>query len=395
MSLKDIVLLEGARTPFTKFCGSFSDISAIDLGAISAKEAVKKSRIEPEEVDQVVFGNVQHSSRDAHIFARHVGLKAGLPIPVPALTINRLCGSGLEAIISAARMIQTGESQVALAGGAENMTQIPFVIRGARKGIPYGGDYPPMEDVLWTGLTDTYAGCNMAITAENLAEIYGLTREEIDQHALLSHERALAAEAKGYLREEIVPVTVTEKKETFVVDKDQGSRKTSFEKLSSLKPRFKSDGFITAGNASGVYDGAASVILASSDYAEKRGLNPIARLVSWDVVGVEPTIMGIGPVPAIRRALQKANMTLGDLDLIEINEAFSAQLLACIKDLDYDLERTNVNGGAVALGHPMAASGTRITTSLIYELGRRGKKYGASSLCIGGGQGIAAIWERL
>lgn len=394
MGLNDVVLVEGARTPFTLFCGSLREISAIDLGAIAAKEAIRRAGIGSEEVDQVVIGNAYQTSKDAHLLARHVGLKAGTPISTPALTINRLCGSGLEAIFSAARMIQTGESSVALAGGTENMSQIPFVIRGARWGIPYGGGNT-WEDVLWEGLTDTYAGCNMAITAENLAEKYGLTREEIDQHALQSHQRALAAKEKGYFQKEIVPVEVKEKKGSRIVESDEQPRVTSFEKLSHLKPRFKDGGVVTAGNASSINDGATAVILASAQHAEKRGLKPIARLVSWDVVGVEPTIMGIGPVPAIRNALKKANMTMGDLDLIEINEAFSAQYLACMKELDFNPEYGNVNGGAVALGHPMAATGGRIALSLIYELSRRGGKYGATAICIGGGQGIAAIWERL
>ncbi|MEB3103933.1 acetyl-CoA C-acetyltransferase [Ferviditalea candida] len=394
MRFNDVVLVEGARTPFTLFCGSLREITAIDLGAIAAKEAIRKAGIDAEEVDQVVIGNAYQSSKDAHILARHVGLKAGAPVSTPALTVNRLCGSGLEAMISAARMIQTGESSVALAGGTENMSQIPFVVRGARWGIPYGGGNA-LEDILWEGLTDTYAGCNMAITAENLAEKYGLTREEIDRHALQSHQRARAARDKGYLQKEIVPVEVNEKKGSRIVESDEQMRETSFEKLSKLKPRFKVGGVVTAGNASSINDGAAAVILASARYAEQRGLKPIARLISWDVVGVEPTIMGIGPVPAIRGALKKANMTMGDLDLIEINEAFSAQYLACMKELDFNPEFGNVNGGAVAIGHPMAATGGRITLSLIYELARREGKYGATAICIGGGQGIAAIWERL
>ncbi len=299
----DVVLVNGARTAFTKFCGSFREISAIDLGAVAAKEAICRADVNPEEVDQVVIGNAYQSSNDAHILARHVGLKAGIPIPAPALTINRLCGSGLESIISAARLIQTGESTMALAGGTENMSQIPFVIRGARWGVPYGSK--PVEDVLWEGLTDTYAGCNMAITAENLAAKYGLTREEIDKHALLSHEKALAAMQKGYMQQEIVPVTVHEKKTARIVDKDEQPRETTMEKLSGLKARFKDDGVVTAGNASGVNDGAAAFILTSAKHAEARGLEPMARIVSWEVIGVEPTIMGIGPVPAIRNALKK------------------------------------------------------------------------------------------
>ncbi|REJ23048.1 MAG: acetyl-CoA C-acyltransferase [Bacillaceae bacterium] len=391
--MKDIVLLEGARTAFAEISGSFRNTTATDLGAFAAKEAIRKSNISPDEIDHVVFGNVQQSSRDAHILARHVGLKAGTPIEVPAVTINRLCGTGIEAILTGARYILTGEANVVLAGGTENMSQVPHVIRGMRWGSPLGS--PVVEDWLWDGLYDTYGGCTMAETAENLAVKYNLTREEIDRHALSSHERAIAAREKGYFKEEIVPVTVKGKKGDIVIDEDEHIRHTSMEQLSKLKPRFIENGVVTPGNASGMVDGAAAVVIASSDYAEEKGLKPIARLVSWDVVGVEPKYMGIGPVPAIQNALKKANLTISDLDLIEINEAFSAQYLACQKELGFDLEIGNVNGGAVALGHPLAASGTRITTTLIYELKRRNKKYGAVSACIGGGQGIAAVWEAL
>jgi acetyl-CoA acyltransferase 2 len=389
----DIVLLEGARTAFAKFCGSFRDISATDLGAIAAREAMKKAKIEPEEIHHVVFGNVQQSSRDAHLLARHVGLKTGVPIDVPAVTVNRLCGTGLEAIVMAARFILSGEAEVVLAGGTENMSQVPHVIRGMRWGTALGS--PTVEDWLWDGLYDTVGGCSMAITAENLAKKYHITREEADRHALRSHQRALAAIERRYFQQEIVPVTIQEKEGEKVIDTDEHPRQTSMEQLGALKPRFIENGVVTAGNASGMNDGAAAVVVASGEYAAKRGLKPLARLVSWGIVGVEPQYMGIGPVPAIRQALEKANLSIDDLDLIEINEAFSAQYLACQKELGFDDEKGNVNGGAVAIGHPLAASGTRITLTLVYELARRGKKYGVSSLCIGGGQGIAAIWERL
>ncbi|WP_026591972.1 acetyl-CoA C-acetyltransferase [Bacillus sp. UNC437CL72CviS29] len=393
MSKTDVVLVEGARTPLAEFCGSFRDVSAIDLGAIASKEAIKKANVNPEEIDQVVFGNVQQSSRDAHYLARHVGLKAGLSIHVPALTVNRLCGSGLESILTAARYILTGEANMVLAGGAENMSQVPHVIRGMRWGSPLGS--PTMEDWVWDGLYDTYGDCTMAVTAENLAKKYKLSREEIDEYAFLSHQKALAAMEKGYFKEEIIPVTVKDKKGSKIIDTDEHPRNTSIEQLSKLKARFIEGGVITPGNASGMNDAGAAVVLASEEYAIKKGLKPLARLVSWDVVGVEPELMGIGPAPAIRGALRKASLKLEDLDLIEINEAFSAQYLACQKELGFNPEIGNVNGGAVALGHPLAVSGTRISLSLIYELDRRGKNYGASSVCIGGGQGIAAIWERL
>ncbi|WP_332632359.1 acetyl-CoA C-acetyltransferase [Halalkalibacter flavus] len=393
MKQNDVVLVEGARTAFTRFCGSFREITATDLGALTAKEAIKRSEINADEVDQVFFGNVMQSSTDAHVLARHVGLKAGVSIPTPCLTINRLCGSGLESIVQAARLIQIGESQVALAGGAENLSQVPHVIRGARWGLGLG--QTGAEDWLWDSFYDSYGDCTMAVTAENLAKQYELSREEVDQHACLSHGRALAAMEKGYFKEEIVPVTVKKRKGNVTVDTDEHPRNTTLEELAKLDARFVESGVVTAGNASGINDGAAAAILTSSHYAEKRGLKPLARLVSYAVVGVDPKVMGIGPVPAIQQALKNAGMKLEDLDLIEINEAFSAQYIACQKELGFDPEIGNVNGGAVALGHPLAASGTRITLSLLKELKRRGKKYGVSSLCIGGGQGIAAIWERV
>ncbi len=389
----DVVLLEGARTPFAEINGSFRDITATDLGAIAAQEAIRKSGVDKEEIDHVVFANVQQSSKDAHLLARHVGLKAGLPIRVPAVTINRLCGSGLEAILAAGRYIVTGEADAVLAGGTENMSQVPHVIRGARTGKPLGA--LQMEDWLWDGLYDTVGDCTMAMTAENLAHKYGIRREEIDRHALSSHERALAAMEKGYFKQEIVPVTVKERKGDRVVDTDEHPRPTSMEALAKLKPRFIENGVVTPGNASGMNDGAAAVVVASADFAARKNLKPLARLVSSAVVGVEPKYMGIGPVPAIEQALKKAGLTMGDIDLVEINEAFSAQYLACQQQLGFGPEIGNVNGGAVALGHPLAASGTRISLSLVYELGRRNKKYGVSAVCIGGGQGIAAVWERL
>ena len=393
MSQNEVVLVEGARTAFTAFCGSFKNVTATDLGAYSAQAAIERAKVNPEEIDQVIFGNVMQSSTDAHIIARHVGLKARVPISTPCLTVNRLCGSGIESILSAARLIRTGESQVALAGGAENLSQVPHVIRGARWGLGLGTT--GAEDWLWESFYDKNAKGSMAITAENLAKKYELTRDEIDEHALQSHNRALAAMEKGYFKEEIVPVTIKERREEKVIDTDEHPKKTTIESLNKLKARFIENGVVTAGNASGINDGAAAVVLTSSEYAKRNGLKPLARLVSYAVVGVDPKIMGIGPVPAIQQALKNAGLKMEDIDLVEINEAFSAQYLACVKELGFDPEIGNVNGGAVALGHPLAASGTRITLTLLRELTRRGKKYGVSSACIGGGQGIAAIWERL
>ena len=393
MKSDEVVVIDGARTAFTEFGGSFKDVSAIDLSAASAIEAMKRASIEPEEVDQVIIGNVIQSSVDAIYMGRHVGLKAGIPEHVPGLTVNRLCGSGLQAIINGAQSIQLGEANVALAGGSENMSQVPHVIRGARWGLPLGK--APMEDYLWEALYDPYGKCSMAITAENLAEKYGISREEIDNFAAGSHLKALHAMEKGYFAEEIVPYIVKGRKGNVVVDQDEHPRETSANKLNKLSARFKENGVITAGNASGINDGAASLVITSGEYARGRDLKPLARLVSWGIVGVEPKYMGIGPVPAIRQALDRAGMKIEDLDLIEINEAFAAQYLACQRELGFDPAIGNVNGGAVALGHPLGASGARISLSLIYELKRRNKKFGASALCIGGGQGIAAIWEVL
>ncbi|KAB2330448.1 acetyl-CoA C-acetyltransferase [Cytobacillus depressus] len=393
MNNKDLFVIDGARTAFTEFGGSFRDVSAIDLAAATTREAMKRAFIEPEEVDQVVIGNVIQSSADAIYMARHVGLKAGIPEHVPGLTVNRLCGSGLQAIINASQSIALGESNVAIAGGAENMSQVPHVIRGARWGLSLGK--APMEDYLWEALYDPYGKCSMAITAENLAEKYEITRDDIDQFASRSHQKALTAIENGYFADEIVPYIIQGRKGDKVIDRDEHPRDTPTDILNKLPARFKENGVVTAGNASGINDGAATLVVTSSEYAEKRNLKPLARLVSWGIVGVEPKYMGIGPAPAIRQALERADMKIDQLDLIEINEAFAAQYLACQKELGFNPEIGNVNGGAVALGHPLGASGARISLSLLYELKRRNKRFGASALCIGGGQGIAAIWEVL
>jgi len=390
----DIVVLGGARTPYGTFVGSLRDISAIDLGAIAAREAIKRAGIQPADVDQVVLGNVLQTSKDAIYFARHVALKAGVPIEVPGLTVNRLCGSGLQAVVSGAQMLMLGEGSIALVGGAENMTQAPFVIRGARTGLNLGEHQ--LEDSLWESLVDSYCGCGMAITAENLAEKYGIDREAIDAYALRSQQTAKHAQEQGWLAEEIVPVAVRDRKgrET-LVDQDEGIRETSLEALAKLPPRFKPGGVVTAGNASGINDAGAALVIATGAAARARGLTPLARIVSWGVVGVDPSIMGIGPAPAIRQALKRADLTLEQLDRVEVNEAFAAQYLAVEKELGLDRDKTNVNGGAISLGHPLAASGARLAITLIHELRRNQLRYGAASLCIGGGQGIAAIFEAL
>ena len=393
--MQEIYIIDGARTPVGVLQGSLSDVSAIDLGVVAAKGALERSGVDPQLVDQVVIGNVIQSSKDAIYLARHVALKAGLPIDTPALTVNRLCGSGLQAIVSAAQMLLLGEGHIALAGGAENMTQSPHVLRGARTGYKLGQS-PQLEDSLWEYLIDSYIGCGMAITAENLAEKYDITREQVDEYALRSQTSARRAQQAGRLAEEIVPVTVKDRKGNPVeITQDEGIRDTTMETLAKLPARFRKGGVVTPGNASGINDAAACVILATGDAVRQHNLKPIARLVSWGVVGVPPEIMGIGPAPAIRQALKRADLSLSDLDRVEVNEAFSPQYLAVEKELGLERDKTNVNGGAISIGHPLAASGARLAITLMYELRRHHLKYGAASLCIGGGQGIAAIIENV
>ena len=389
---QDIVVIGGARTPFGTFGGSLKDVSAIDLATIASREAIKRAGIQPSDVDQVIFGNVLQTSKDAIYFARHVSLKAGIPIEVPGLTVNRLCGSGLQAVISGAQQLLLGEGSIALVGGGENMTQAPFVIRGARSGLNLGEH--KLEDYLWESLVDSYCGCGMAITAENLAVKYGIDRESIDAYALRSHQTARHAQEQGWLAEEIAPVPIRDRKgREVIVDRDEGIRETSLEALAKLPARFKEGGVVTAGNASGINDAGAALVLTTGAVAKARGLTPLARVVSWGIVGVDPTIMGIGPAPAIRQALKRADLTLEQMDRVEVNEAFAAQYLAVEKELGLDRDKTNVNGGAISLGHPLAASGARLALTIIHELRRNNLRYGAASLCIGGGQGIAAIFE--
>ncbi len=384
---KDIVIVNGARTPMAEYNGNFSDISAIDLGAIAAKEALARSGFAPEEIDHVIVGNALQTSGDAIYGARHVGLKAGVPKEVPALTVNRLCGSGIQSIINAAEEIELDEANTILAGGMENMSQAPHVIRGARKGLRLGQG--ALEDSLMVALLDSYSGLYMAQTSDNLARRYNISREEQDQFALGSQKKAAAARSACRLSEEIVAVTAGKNQ---VKEDDHLRPDTTMEGLAKLKPAFAKDGFVTAGNASGIVDGAAMVIVTTAENA--KGKKPLGRIVSWGITGCDPDIMGIGPVPATKIALKKAGMKLGDIDLIEINEAFAGQILAVIKELGIDTEKLNVNGGAIALGHPLAASGTRLVLTLLHELRRRQKRYGLASACIGGGQGIAMIVER-
>ena len=387
--MKDIVIVDGARTPMAEYNGHFTDISAIDLAAIAAKEALSRSGFAPEEIDHVIVGNALQTSGDAIYGARHVGLRAGVPKEIPALTVNRLCGSGIQSVVNAAEQIQLDEAETILAGGMENMSQAPFVVRGARKGLRLGQQ--PMEDSLMVALLDTYVGLYMAQTAENLARKYNISREEQDQFALRSQKCAAEAVKGGRLQDEIVAVPVGKKGEKITSD-DHMRPDTTIEGLAKLKPAFSKDGFVTAGNASGIVDGAAMVVVTGDGAGKKK---PLGRIVSWGITGCDPEIMGIGPVPATKAALKRAGMRLEDIDLIEVNEAFAAQILAVVKDLGIDVEKLNVNGGAIALGHPLAASGTRLLLTLLYELRRRKQRYGLASACIGGGQGIAMIVESL
>ncbi len=395
--MKHIAIVSGARTPMGRYCGKLRDLTAQELGAVAARGAIERAGLDPKEFDHCVIGNAQQTSGDALYGARHVALKAGLPIETPALTVNRLCGSGMQAIITAAQMIQLGEAHTVLAGGMESMSQAPHVIRGMRWGVGLGEG--KLEDSLMVALLDTQCGLYMANTAELYAEQQGITREDQDQFALRSQHCAAAAQQACRLKEEIVPVPLRNKRgeptgEMF--DKDDHLRpETTIEGLRSLKPAFGKNGTVTAGNASGIVDGGAAVVVMSLDDASGRGLKPLGRIVSWGIAGVEPKLMGRGPVPASKIALEKAGLTLDDIDLIEVNEAFAAQYLAVEKELGLDREKVNVNGGAIALGHPLGATGTRITLTLLYELRRRRAKYGLATACIGGGQGIAMIVESL
>jgi acetyl-CoA acetyltransferase family protein len=388
----DVVIVAGARTPMARYTGAFSDVSAIDLGAHASKAAIQKSGVDPAEFDHAIFGNVMQTSADAIYGARHVGLKAGLKMETPAVTVNRLCGSGIEAIVQGGQRLLLGEANMVLAGGMENMTQAPFVIRGARTGLKLGGG--ALEDFLFVGLTDTYCGLPMALTAEKLAEQKGITRKDADAYALRSQQAAEAAFKSCYPTEEIVPVEVKQGKKTILVKEDDHRRpETTMEILEKLPPSFKKDGMVTAGNASGIVDGAAAVVLTREQTAKERGLKPLGRIISWAVAGVDPSIMGIGPVPSTRKALQLAGMKLEQIDRVEVNEAFAAQYLAVEKELGLNRDKSNVNGGAIALGHPLGASGTRLVITVLNELRRKGLRYGLATACIGGGQGIAIIVE--
>ncbi len=393
----DVFILSGVRTGFGSFGGTLKDLSATDLGVHAAKGAIERAGIQPADIDHVVFGNALQTSADAIYLARHVALRSGCPVETPAVTVNRLCGSGFEAIIQGAQQILLGESAAVLAGGAESMSQAPHVVRGARWGIRLGPP-APLEDALWEALKDSQCGLSMAETAEKLATQYGLARSAVDEVALLSQQRAREAWGSGDYRDEVIPVPISNRKtkqaEPWAADEHMRPDTTA-EALAKLPPYFRKDGVVTAGNASGISDGAAALVVAGSAAVRARGWKPIGRIVAWATAGVDPSIMGIGPAPAARKALQKAGMTLPQMDLIEVNEAFAAQYLAVEKELGLDRGRTNVEGGAIALGHPLAASGARLTLHLVHALRRTGKRFGLASACIGGGQGQAVIVEAL
>jgi len=396
-STRDVVFLSGVRTPFGTFGGALRDVPAIELGAIASKSALQRASIAPEDIQQTIFGNVLYTTNDSLYFARHVALKAGCRVETPALTVNRLCGSGFQAVVSGALEIITGESEVCLVGGAESMSQAPYAVRGIRWGIPLGKS-PTLEDTLTEGLKDTFGCVSMADTAENLAARYGIDRAASDEFALRSQQLARDAWASGAYDAEVIPVPVrnpkTKQTEDFRRDEHMRPDSTA-EGLAKLRPAFREGGVVTAGNASGIGDGAAAMVIASADFARERGLKSLGRLVSWGIAGVDPTIMGIGPVPASRIALDKAGMTLDQMDIIEVNEAFAPQTCAVERELAIPRDKLNLQGGAIALSHPLAASGARITVHLLHALRASGKRYALGTACIGGGQGIAVIVESM
>ena len=395
---QEIVIVGGARTPMCEYSGTpgfgkLADMSAIELAAHASRAAIERATVDAESIDHVVMGNALQTSNDAIYGARHVGLKAGTRQNAPALTVNRLCGSGIQSLINGAHLIHGDEATTVLAGGMENMSQAPFVVHGLRKGVRFGTQ-PVMEDLLFASLQDPNCGLYMAQTAEKIAKRLGITREEQDEFALRSHMLGAAAVTEGRFGEEIAPIVIEGRRGETRIDTDDHIRPdTTIEGLAKLRAAFGKDGTVTAGNASGIVDGAAAVVLTTAERAKTDGLDAWATIRGWSTVGVDPTEMGIGPVPAIRGVLEKAGLSTGDIDLYEINEAFSAQYLGCEKELELDRDRVNVNGGAISLGHPLGATGTRLILTLMYSLRRTGKKYGIASACIGGGQGIAMLIE--
>lgn len=390
-----IVFCAAVRTGFGTFGGTLKDFSATDLGALTATAALDRSGLDRAMVDHAIIGNAMQTSRDAIYCARHVALRAGLAVTTPAVTVNRLCGSGFEAVVQGAHRLLLGEATAVLAGGTESMSQAPHVVRGARWGLKYGSS-TPFEDVLHEGLLDSHGGCSMSDTAENLAKKYGITRVDCEAYAVRSQQAAAAAWAEGAFAEEVIPVPVRDRKTRQEIPwaADEHIRAgTTLEALARLSPITHPAGTVTAGTASGINDGASMLVMTTAERAEEAGVRPLGRLVGWGVAGVPPSEMGIGPAPAARKALAHAGMTLDQMELVEVNEAFAAQYLAVEKELGLDRSRTNVHGGAIAIGHPLAASGGRITTHLLHALRARGGGIGLGSACIGGGQGIAVIVE--
>jgi acetyl-CoA C-acetyltransferase/acetyl-CoA acyltransferase 2 len=394
----EIAIVGGARTAMCEYSGTpgfgkFKDVSAIDLAAHASKAALARARIDPESVEHVVIGNAMQTSPDAIYGARHVALKAGLGQGVPALTVNRLCGSGIEAAVQAAQLLALGDARSVLAGGMENMSQAPFVLRGAREGFRFGVQ-PQLEDLLFAALKDPLCGLFMAQTAEKVAKRLGVTRASQDEFALRSHELGAAAVKEGRFAEEIAPVKIATKKGELVIDTDDHIKPdTTLEALAKLNPAFGKDGTVTAGNASGIVDGAAALVVTTAERARSDRLDVLGCVRSSASVGVDPSEMGIGPVPAIRKCLERAGVKLADVDLFEINEAFAAQYLGVEKELGLDRDKVNVNGGAISLGHPLGATGTRLILTLLLQLRRSKKRLGVASACIGGGQGIAILIE--
>ncbi len=392
---RDIYIVAAKRTAFGTFGGSLKGLSATDLGVHASKAALEQAGLPAEAIDHTIFGNVQQTSADAIYHARHVGLRAGVPQEKPALTINRLCGSGFQSVINGAEQMLLGDAEACLVGGAENMSQAPHVVFNARWGMKFGQS-PDFEDSLWSALTDSYTGCAMGITAENLAEQYDITRQDADEYGLRSQKAWAAAHAAGKFADEISPIELKSRKGVKIFDTDEHPRPdATLTAMGKLPTAFKKGGTVSPGNASGICDGAAALILATKEAVDEHGLTPLARVVQWGIAGVDPKFMGIGPAPAIRIALERAGLTLADMDLVEVNEAFAPQYIAVERELGLDRDKTNVNGGAIALGHPLGASGARITAHLVYELRRRAAKYAVGSACIGGGQGIAIVLERV
>jgi acetyl-CoA C-acetyltransferase len=392
--MRDVVIVSAARTPIGSFNGSLSGVSAVELGVVAVKEAIKRAGITPEMVDETVLGCILQAGLGQGV-ARQVAVKSGIPVEKPAYTVNMICGSGLRTVQIAAQQIMTGECDIVVAGGTENMSAAPYLLMKARTGYRMGNG-ELVDSMVFDSLTDIFNNYHMGITAENLAEKYGITREEQDKFAAESQNKTEAAMKEGKFREEIAPVVISSRKGDIIVDTDEYPRSgVTTEALAKLRPAFKKDGTVTAGNASGINDGAAAIVVMAADKAKELGVKPIAKILSYASAGVDPSIMGIGPVPAVKKALVKANLKLEDIDIIEANEAFAAQSLAVAKELGFDMSKVNVNGGAIALGHPVGASGARILTTLLYEMKRRNSKYGLATLCIGGGMGTALIVEQM